>query len=175
MEIKIELGLYEDLDAIEQLYNDLTDALEAGTNYPGWKKDIYPTREDAQKGIQNKELYIAKQNDIILGTVILNHKPEPAYDSAPWQFDAPYDSIFVVHTLAVHPSYTKLGIGRKLLQFAENLGHSKNITIIRLDVYEHNMPAISLYKSLGYQYVATVDLGHGVHGLDWFFLFEKSL
>lgn len=46
---------------------------------------------------------------------------------------------------------------------------------VRLDVYEKNQPAIQLYKSFGFQYIDTVDLGYGMYGLDWFQLYQKLL
>ena len=41
MEIIFELGKPNDIDEIEQLYNDLNDYLAAGVNYPGWRKGIF--------------------------------------------------------------------------------------------------------------------------------------
>lgn len=75
----------------------------------------------------------------------------------------------------VHPAFLKLGIGRELMNFAEVFGRQNNIKSIRLDVYEYNLPAIKLYESCGYTYIATVDLGLGEHGLDKFKLYEKLL
>ena len=48
-----------DLDAISTLYEALCDYLEAHTNYPGWIKGIYPSREDAEKGLREEALYVA--------------------------------------------------------------------------------------------------------------------
>ena len=67
MEIRIEHGTDEDLDVIEQLYNDLLDVLETGMNYPGWKRGIYPTRKDALTGIVENSLFVARSGDSIVG------------------------------------------------------------------------------------------------------------
>ncbi len=40
MDIIFDLGKANDIDELEQLYNDLNDHLAKGVNYPGWKKDI---------------------------------------------------------------------------------------------------------------------------------------
>lgn len=42
----------DDLDEVEALYNSLNDYLDKETNYPGWKKGIYPIREDGAKGLE---------------------------------------------------------------------------------------------------------------------------
>lgn len=175
MDLLIEHGTYNDLDEIEQLYYDVNEALEKGINYPGWKKGVYPIREDAIAGIDDNNLYIARKDNKIVGSIIVNHKPEEGYDSAKWKFDGEYDLIYVIHTFVVHPDHTKSGIGTRLMNFAESLGIQNQIKAIRLDVYENNIPAIKLYEKCGYQYIATVDLGLGPFGLDWFRLYEKLL
>lgn len=171
----IEYGTCEDIDAIEQLYNDLNDALSTGINYPGWIKGVYPIRENARKGIECNNLFVLRYNNQIAGSIILNHEPEKGYDGVEWQFDGGYDDIYIVHTLVVHPAFFKMGIGRKLMDFTERFGVRNGIKSIRLDVYEKNIPAIRLYESCGYHYIETVDLGLGNYGLDSFRLYEKLL
>lgn len=175
MSILIEPAAHADLDAIEQLYNDATDALETGINYPGWKKGIYPIREDAAESINDNSLFVARNDKDIIGSIILNHHPEENYNSVKWQYDGDYRDVLVVHTLVIHPAFTKLGIGRQLMGFANSFGLQNGIKSIRLDVYENNAPAIKLYESCGYQYVAKIDLGLSRSGLDWFRLYEKLL
>lgn len=175
MKLIIESGTVNDIDELEQLYNDLNDYLAKGTNYPGWIKGIYPIRQNAVDGISNSNLYVARMDGQIVGSIILNHDPEPAYDNVKWTFDYDYSDIFVIHTFAIHPNFLKFGIGKALMDFSVEQGIKSNIKSIRLDVYENNIPAIKLYEKCGFNYVDTVDLGLGCHGLDWFKLYEKSL
>lgn len=175
MNIIIELGNEKDIDELEKLYNDLNDYLAAGINYPGWLKGVYPIREDAVKGIEEGYLYVARYNNEIVGSIILNHEPEDAYNKVNWEIEADYSDIVVIHTFVVHPKYMKNGNGQKLMEFATS--HSKEIKAkaIRLDVYEKNVPAITLYEKFGYRYIDSVDLGYAEHGLDWFKLYERVL
>lgn len=175
METQIEYGSHKDINDMELLYNDLHDALEKGINYPGWIKDIYPTREDAVAGIDNHSLFVARSDNGIIGSMILNHTPEKGYSGVKWQCEEDYNFILVVHTFVVHPAYSKLGIGMQLMNFAEDFGRRNNMKAIRLDVYEKNEPAIRLYERCNYQYIQKVDLGLACHGLDWFKLYEKLL
>lgn len=175
MNIVIEKGIKSDIDQLVQLYDDLNDFLESGINYPGWIKGIYPTRKDAVNGVANGTLYTAKTVEKIVGSIILNHEPEPAYNQARWKDNADYSSVFVVHTFVVHPSCLKSGIGMKLINFAIQHSINKGATSIRLDVYENNTPAIRLYEKCGFEYVDTVDLGLGRYGLHHFSLYEKML
>lgn len=175
MNIVIEQGTLYDVDQLAQLYDDLNDFLERTVNYPGWIKGVYPTREDAQKGIAGNTLYVAKIADEIVGSVILNHTPEPAYHGVDWLVDAEYSNVFVVHTFVVHPAYLKNGVGKAIMDFAISHCTDQQAKAIRLDVYEKNVPAISLYKKYGFQYIDTVDLGLGKYGLHYFHLYEKVL
>jgi ribosomal protein S18 acetylase RimI-like enzyme len=175
MDIRIDKGTQDDINEIAQLYDDINEYLEKGINYPGWRKGIYPVRESALHGLEQDCLFVVRLKDKITGSVILSHEPEHGYENAKWQYDGSYDRILVVHTLVVHPDYLKLGIGRQLLKFADEYGAIRDMKAIRLDVNATNIPAISLYESCGYEYIATVDLGYGCYGIPWFKLYEKLL
>jgi len=72
MKISIELAEIKDIDELERLYNDLNDYLEKNMNYPGWKKGIYPVRQNAVDGVKKNHLYTARYDGKIVGTMILN-------------------------------------------------------------------------------------------------------
>lgn len=171
----IEKGEIRDIDELEVLYDCLNDYLASQVNYPGWIKGIYPVRETAINAIEEGALFVLRRNSKIAGSIVLNHTPEPAYDQVTWNVDTAYSNIFVVRTLVVHPHFMKQGIGGRLMTFAESYARQHSIKILRLDVSEHNMPAIALYRKLGYKYVGTVDLGLDYPHLKWFELYEKVL
>jgi len=171
----IEMGTTNDIDSLEDLYNNLNDYFKLGTNYPGWAKGIYPIRETAVKGIQNKNLFLLKLNHEIAGSIILNHEPETAYAQVTWGIEADYKDVVVIHTLVVSPKYLKMGIGKNLMDFAKRYSIEQEMKTIRLDVSIHNTPAISLYEKCGCEYVETVDLGLNIPELVWFKLYEIIL
>lgn len=175
MNIVFSLGKTNDIDELEKLYDDLNDHLAEGVNYPGWRKGIYPVRQDAIKGVNNNNLYVARHDGKIVGSIILSHEPETAYHKAKWQIESDYSDVFVIYTFAVHPQYLKCGVGKALLDFAAEHSINAQAKSIRLDVYEGNKPAIQLYEKCGFKYIDTVDLGLGKYGLDWFKLYEKVL
>lgn len=175
MELTIRRGTFQDLDALENLYDVLNDALEKGINHPGWKKGIYPVRDTALQGILAQTLYVACKDDAILGTLILSHDPEPAYEGGLWDNTRSYEKIFVIHTFAVHPKALQQGIGRALLRFAVEEGKRRQMMSLRLDVWEKNFPAMALYESEGFQPCGLVDLGLPYPHLKWFRLYERIL
>ncbi|WP_086350394.1 GNAT family N-acetyltransferase [Candidatus Enterococcus clewellii] len=175
MTIHLALANQADVDELDQLYDTTIDYLNQHTNHPGWKKNLYPVRETAITGIKEKNLYIVRKDEQIIGTIILNHHPEPAYDQATWAIEATSKEILVVHTFVVHPDFSNQGIGEQMLLAACELAKDKKMKAIRLDVYRRNEPAIRLYERCGFHYVDTVDLGLSEHGLDRFKLYERVL
>ena len=175
MKFIIEPGTSADIDELEKLYNELNDYLATTINYPGWIKGIYPIREDAVAGVNDNMLYVARTDGRIAGSVILNHQPEKAYENVRWKMELDYSCIFVIHTFVVHPSFLKKGVGHALMDYSLELAQRSGIKSVRLDVYEKNLPAISLYEKCGFEYVDTVDLGLGKYGLNWFKLYEKVI
>lgn len=175
MNLNIRLGTDNDIEALAQLYDDINDYLSATINYPGWKKGIYPTRQDAVNGINEGCLFVVTENDEVIGSMILRHKPEPAYMTVSWQAELDYKDILVIYTFVVNPHKLKNGIGRGMLEFADQYGKETNMKALRLDVYENNIPAIRLYEKCGFKYIDTVSLGLEAYGLDRFKLYEKLL
>ena len=173
MKFVIESGTPADIDELEELYDNLNDYLSATTNYPGWIKGIYPVRENAVAGIEDNTPFVLRCNGKIAGSIILDHHPDEAYNSVSWKVDVDYSSIFVIRTFVVHPSFLKMGVGRALMDYSFEQAQQSGIKSIRLDVYENNLPAISLYEICSLENIDTVDLGLGNYGLDWFKLYEK--
>ena len=170
--MELRRGNAGDLNAVAALYDALNDHLARHVNYPGWRKGVYPIREDAARGIAERTLFVLEDAGAIAGTVILNHEPEEGYALADWGGTEDYGRVLVVRTLAVHPGWLRRGVGRALLEFALELARETGMEAVRLDVYEQNAPAQRLYEALGFRYVASVDLGYGAYGLDRFALYQ---
>lgn len=171
--MEVRKGEEKDIDAVAALYEELTEYLESHINYPGWRRGIYPAREDAVQGISEGNLFVAEEGGRIVGTVILRHTPEEAYRSVDWHCDLDEDSVLVVYTFAVHPEFLHQGIGRKMMKFIIDYAECTHMKAVRLDVYEKNVPAIRLYEESEFQYIDTVDLGYGMYGLKWFRLYQR--
>lgn len=175
MEIKIRVGIFDDVEAVVKLYDSINDYLFEHVNYPGWIKGIYPAKEDAVKGINEGSLYLVFLESELVGSFILRNKSEKAYEKAIWQKKLEDKEIYVIYTFVVSPNYLNRGIGYKVLQFVEQYGKEQGMQALRLDVYENNYPAINLYEKFNFKYIDTVDLGLEEYGLKWFKLYEKLL
>ena len=106
---------------------------------------------------------------------MMEDQPDKAYENVKWKIALDSSHIFVIHAFVVHPSFLKIGVGHALMDYSLELAQSSGIKSVRLDVYEKNLPAISLYEKCGFEYIDTVDLGLGHYGLEWFKLYEKII
>ena len=158
--IQIRMANQGDLPGICQLYDAVHTLLENGSNYCGWYRGKYPTREVAENAIARQECYVLLNGEEVAGTVILNHEQAPSYRTIDWKIPVQQKSeALVLHTLAVHPAYRRNGTAKKLIQFAENLAKQQKCKTIRFDTAVENAPAIRLYEQLGYAYRGEVGLG----------------
>jgi len=173
MKYDITMATVNDLDEMELLYDELNDYLQTlEVNYPGYLKGIYPTREAAEWGLNEKGLFVLRVDGIIAGSVILSRYTPKAYSQVTWGVDVDNSEYLVIFTLVVHPAYMKQGIATRLLEFSKEYAISQNAKTLRLDVAVQNAPAIALYEKCGYKYTGTVDLETGYEHLIWFRLYE---
>ena len=56
----------------------------------------------------------------------------------------------VVDTLAVRPAFHRTGVGRALMQRAEEWAASQGVNVVELNVHEFNQGAQAFYQRLGY-------------------------
>ncbi|MGC6176000.1 GNAT family N-acetyltransferase [Lacrimispora sp. 38-1] len=174
-EFEIRKGTPEDIEQIAELYDAVNDYLESHINYPGWRKGIYPVKEDAKDGVDKGTLYVLWADGKAAGSVVVNQFQEKGYETAAWKQEAKPEEVAVIHTFLVHPDFLGRGFGKNLLEFAEEKAREQKRAVIRLDVNEKNTPAIKLYRKLGYCFAGKADLGYGEYGIPWFELYEKSL
>jgi len=144
--VRIVSATENELDEIMGLIRDCIRDMESrGIHQWG---DFYPTREIIDEDIKNGSMHLAKENDEVLGIITINQEQPPEWTSVSWSNKA--DRIVTVHRLAVKPSRQKQGIGRKLLDHAENYAIRNGYTAIRLDAYSGNLRALRLYEKHRY-------------------------
>ena len=176
MDIRIRAAEIQDVEGVAVLYEKLHDYLEAHENPPRWKRGSYPAKGNVEEGFQKKELYVAEIDGKLAGSVIYRHGQDDVYAQGRWSKDIQGNNVYVIHTLAVHPDYFRMGVGRALLDYACDIGRKNGAEAIRLDVYDKNISAMKFYESCGFSYCGTIDLGlEALYGLKWFRLYEKLL
>lgn len=109
-----------------------------------------PSQQMIYNDIAAGNLYVAKEGEKILGSIVLNEeKEEPKHEDVDWI--VPEHPTLYLHRLVVHPDYQGEGTGNELMHFAEDYAKKHGYTSIRLEAYEENEVAHHLYQKFGFK------------------------
>ena len=157
----IRKATFDDIELIEDTYNEhFKYEMEHGA-LTVFQKGIYPTRKDAEKAVEVGTLYVYEENNDIAGSMIVDKVQPAEYTKIIWEQTFANDEIMVIHLLMVRPSKAGKGIATSLLRYAMELAENSSCKALRLDTGSQNIPALSLYKKLGFQVVATASMNVG--------------
>ena len=144
--IKIELAEINDLeDIMKMIHNCANDLISK--NIFQWNEK-YPNRDIFLTDIEKKNLFIYKNNSGVIGCVALSYDKDIEYNDIKWLTKD--DKNLYVHRLAVDPKYQNKGIGRLLMDFAEDYARNKKLKSVRLDTFSKNERNNRFYKSRKY-------------------------
>ena len=176
--MKFEMAEEREFPEIRQFYWDVIDGIHA--EYPdnpklGWGKDVYPTDAYLKEALSAGELYRLTEGDRLLACVILNNRANEGYAGCPWSIKCAPQEILYVHTLAVHPSLQKKGIGKIVVCEIINLARRHGKKAIRLDVLSACREAERLYAKSGFRFVIAKDMYYEDTGLTEYKMYELNL
>ena len=97
----------------------------------------------------------------IAGSIIINKIQPTEYAGIVWGQTLTDDEVMVIHLLMVRPSMAGNGIATSLVKYAMEMAKNNSCKALRLDTGSQNIPAVSLYKKLGFQIVATISMKVG--------------
>lgn len=144
--MKIIKGNIKDITLIMNLIKDNIRDMESKGIYQ-WNEN-YPKQAVFENDINNKTLYLIKNDEECLGIIVFDEEQSPEYNEIAWLTEG--DTVLVIHRLAVNPKYQKQGLARLLMDFAEDMAIKDGYKAIRLDAYSGNPRAIKLYENRGY-------------------------
>ena len=146
-----------DLDGITAIYDAILDQEEAGPVYTNWQRGKYPTTDTARQALNAGTLHVGQEDSFLWGVVNLNGIQLPEYDAIPWAIPADGEQVAVIHTLCIHPAAAGQGRARQMVAFCEEEARRQGKIVMRLDTWEGNLPANSLYPALGYRYAGAAE------------------
>lgn len=146
----IRIAALQDLDRIDEIYNEIHTETEAGRVQTGWMRGVYPTRDIAEESIRLREMYVMERDGEIVACARINRYQGPEYNGASWSFDVDADDVLVLHTLVVSPKCKGRGCGTEFVAYYEDMARRLGMKALRIDTQAMNLPARALYKKLGY-------------------------
>ena len=144
--VKIKLAKLSDLDRVKEIAEACAEKM-IEDNIFQWNEK-YPSKEIFREDIKNNDLFVAWINSEIVGCIMLSSYKDDVYKNVKWISED--SNNLYIHRLAVHPSFQKKGIARKMMDYAEAYAKSKNHISVRLDTFSKNHRNNKFYKLRGY-------------------------
>lgn len=104
--------------------------------------------------VENGSLFIIKQKGVCIGTITLSEEQDPVFEKVEWKNNN--DKFIVIQRIAVFPTWQKMGVGKKLIEFAEQYARENNYKSVRLDVASSSEALFKLYESIGFKFTGEV-------------------
>lgn len=145
--MKIRLAKAEDLNSIKLLTEACALAMQEKGIFQ-WNEH-YPSREKLAADIDKKELYVLEDTSEILGIIVLTAEMDEEYIPIEWLTEN--GNNLYIHRLATHPAKWGNGLGRKLMDFAEEFARQQNFDSVRLDTFSRNKRNHIFYESRGFK------------------------
>ena len=144
MEVIIESPNLNDLNQINKLAKQVHDI------HVNWRPDLFKkveeviSREQLEELIANKEIFVAKLENRIVGyvTIKIVEKTNPSMR---------YRVHISIEAICVDEKARGKGIGTKLLNYVKEYGKQNGCTDMYLTVNEENENAINLYEKFGFR------------------------
>jgi ribosomal protein S18 acetylase RimI-like enzyme len=165
----ITLGTNEDLDSIDDLFEDCKKDLLNKEIFQ-WD-DQYPNKEYLEWVVNEEEMYVLRVDGKVMGAMVINEWQLPEWQEVKWS--EPGSKVLILHSFCVQPSAQGSGYGRRMLDFVENFAKEKGYGGIRLDAFSGNPGALKFYETRGYIkkgeiFISTKPLGH-----ETYYCYEK--
>jgi ribosomal protein S18 acetylase RimI-like enzyme len=145
--MKITKGKMDDLNKIVEMYIIARRDLKENDIHQWDYND--PSIQMLQKDIEAGNLYVARDGDRILGSVVLDENAEDEHEDIEWNVEE--GRAIYLHRLVVHLDYQGEGTGKLLMSFADQFAKDHGYSSIRLDAYKENDIARNLYEQFGYE------------------------
>lgn len=144
MKTIIEIPIIEDFNKVNEL------AKQVHELHVNWRPDLFfsvdevISKEDFEKMIQAKEIFVAKIEDEIVGYITINIKEKINPSMR-------YRKQLQIEAICVDEKTRGKGIGTQLLKYVKQYGKEYDCTDIYLTVNEENESAIKMYEEFGFK------------------------
>ena len=144
MKITIKIPQIEDFNRINEL------AKQVHELHVNWRPDLFLSveevisKENFEKMIQAKEIFVAKIEDEIAGYITFNIKEKNNPNMR-------YRKQLQIEAICIDEKTRGKGIGTQLLKHVKQYGKENDCTDIYLTVNEENVSAIKMYEQFGFK------------------------
>lgn len=146
----LQLARQMDRDQVEEI------AKQVHSLHVAWRPDIYEmpdelfTAERFVRVIADKQLYVVKELDVVLGYVLVKIR----------NYDWPgvvRRKVMLIDEIAVRDEYRNRGIGTAIMDDVKVLARAFGCTDLQLGVYPQNDAAVAFYQKNGFM-IRSIDM-----------------
>ena len=125
-----------------------------------WQRG-YPAREFWLTDIETQRVWIAVEDDKVLGAFLFQTTPDASYGAidGAWLTDGPYATI---HRVCVSDACKGQGVAGKMFAHAFAMAREQGFPSVRIDTHEGNLPMQSALKKTGFHFCGGITLASGV-------------
>lgn len=146
----LELATLSDREAVNAM------ARQVHAMHVEWRPDIYKMEDEMypaarmQDAIRERQLYVAKLNDAVVGYVLLKIR----------DYDFPGHvkrKVMLIDEICVEQSVRNQGIGKAMMEDVHALARAFRCTDLQLGVYPQNDGAVAFYQKCGFT-IRSIDM-----------------
>ena len=144
MQITIEIPQINDFNNVNKL------AKQVHELHVNWRPDLFLSvdevisQENFEEMIQNKKIFVAKIDNLIVGYITINIKESSIHNMR-------YIKQLKIESICVDEKSRGKGIGTELLKYVKKFGKENNCTDLYLAVNKENTNAIKVYEDFGFK------------------------
>lgn len=173
--MKIVKAKPEEAFKVLAFYKSLIEKMQNHPYRPKWIPDVYPSLEDIQMFCEKDALWLMKDEQEILGSVVITPL-EAEVIGASLETESPAnEKIAEIRLLAVEPLRQGEGLGSILLNHAKQICKEEGYHKIRLETLSDSLPSNQLYQKNGYRLLATESFYFDIAGELEFNIYELDL
>ena len=124
-----------------------------------WQRG-YPAREDWVRDVAAGRIWMAVEQDEILGAFLFQTTPDESYSEieGAWLSDAPYAAI---HRVCVSDASKGKGVAGRMFQKGFEMARELGLSSVRIDTHEGNLPMQQALKKADFHYCGVITLRGG--------------
>ena len=140
----LEPALLSDREAVNRIDMQVNDL------HVGWRPDIFRHSEEGlpedffKECVDNKNLYVARLNDEVVGFAILFTWQTNGSGSIP-------SKVLDLDAIAIDEKYRNQGLGQMMMDDIRKIAKAQGCNDIQLSVYPQNENAVRFYEKCGFR------------------------
>lgn len=144
-------AILEDTKYIMEIIRETIAEMHSYNNHQ-WD-DSYPQEKDFINDINNDSLFVEERDGKLVGFICINKIEPDEYSGLNWTLN---EEAMVIHRMAVDINKRRMGIGKELMNFADELCLKNSIRYLKTDTYSINSKMNALFVKCGYKFVGEI-------------------